>query len=211
MNRSIRDLFDELVRRRPLLVKAMLVLSSAALLATSEHEDEGEPEEGDHPVSFVLTGPTARVELTETTPSALFRFHVRALSLGVHDVVTTEGAIINVTGAVTRASVDPAVTEAVSVSVDANRFGADQPDVLTTVFNSFSTWENLEFTGDCATFAAADPCVAQVAIELVRADGGAGGGIVTVNVTPDFEMTAFTSEGTSGRVELPWAVVISTP
>ena len=204
MDFSARRLIDDFARRHPRLVALALMLSSVALLATSDVE---EPDD-EYLYEFGIAGPFVRVELTDTEPSALVRVNVRALALGEEDIVTTEGAVLLVGGGLGFIGIDLALAPSVSVRIDATSAPPEQ-EVL-VVSSSFAEARELEFTGDCSTFADDDPCVATVTIELARTDAGASGGTVTVNMGHDFSKIARKSDSPDEQVQLPWSVEVTT-
>jgi hypothetical protein len=204
MDFSARRPIDDYARRHPRLVALAVMVSSVALLATSDVEDPHD----EYFYEFEVAGPFVRVELTGTEPSALVRVNVRALALGEDDIVTTEGAVMIVGGGLGFIGIDPALAPSVSVRIDATS-ALPEPEVL-VVSSSFDAARPLEFTGDCSTFADDDPCVAVATLELARTDAGASGGTVTVNMSNDFSKIAQKSDSPTERVRLPWSVEVTT-
>jgi hypothetical protein len=177
------------------LTRAALVLTGAALLATSPAHQYFST------FSKTVAGPA--VELTAAAPSARFMITASALELGPDGQATTEQANATVSGVITQPA---GATSFIQVRVT-NADGS-LPSEL-TVLSDFRLPRELAFSGRCAELDPNLPCQAKFMIELERSDGGSSGGIVAVNWSLALEARTPKKERDEGPLELPWQVEVS--
>jgi hypothetical protein len=170
------------------------------LLATSappryEYHFQGEP----------LTFTT---DLTPDMPTRVYRITLRAEALGRDRVRTTSSATANVHGTIAIAGLAPGAPTPF-VAFDAYDPDAPAQHAPVNVLTEINRSTSLRFSGDCATFDTANPCVATLVVELSRTDDGASGGLVNVPWSLELTSMADKAEGPDvGPLELPWAVSV---
>jgi hypothetical protein len=176
--------------RHPWTVRAAFVTSCLALLATS-------PGPGERPFAYRFEAEPIAVttDLTPESPARVYRITLRAEALGVDGISSMVGLD---QGAPTPFVAFMAYTEDQSAT-------HTPVNVLTEISRPIG----LEFTGDCATFDNANPCVAVVIVELSRTDNGASGGLVNIAWSVNLSAYANKPHGPDvGPLDLPWAVTL---
>jgi len=204
-----RDPDNAVAAPRPWLLAIAIVASTAALLGTSE-----EP----RPQVFTtytferqgIDGGSA--ELTRDQPTATFFVTLRVDALGPSGVMTTQGASLNLDGAITTSGLaEGATAPFVSVKVSS-------PDAVGVVENTaldgVAQHQDLIFTGDCDTPPGDDPCRARFTVEVAREDDGAGDGVVRFDWSFDVHSTVehpSSSSSMVGPLDPPWTVQVTQP
>lgn len=189
-----------LASRHPWVVRVALAAGCLSLVATSpppsyEYKFQAEP----------LTFTT---DLTPETPTRVYRISMRAEALGRDRVRTTAAATASVQGTIGIAALDQGAPTPF-VAFDAYDPDAPVQHTPVNVLTVISKSTTLTFTGDCATFNAANPCVSSLVVELSRTDDGAGGGLVNIPWT--LNLSSFVSkpeEPDVGPLDLPWTVTV---
>ncbi len=116
-------------------------------------------------------------------------------------------AIARVDGQITATGVDTATGALASVSLG-NGSGFDGGAEL-NVATSFTTSQQLAFSGNCDVPDESSPCEAELYVNFGRTDGGAAGGTLGVEWSIAFEATAEKSdEPNRGPLELPWEIEV---
>src|SRR5687768_16052791 len=183
--------------QRTLLTRLALLVSAAALLATSP------PEQPRRSYEFVLGAAGESVALTREQPSALFLFSIRADSLGPDGVESTDNAQVRISGTVQASELEG---EQPFVSV---QMGGQRLDVL----QSFDTTAPLVFEGTCEAPAENAPCQASFTVQLARNDDGEQGG--SLNINWSYEITSSGEQPQEGENQSgltpPWSVEVERP
>ena len=191
--------WNTLVERRPWLARAMLVICSLSLLATSYDDDDTE-DPGSAPFTKSSSAPACT--LTAETPACRFLVTLR------HDVpAASEPFFTYLARATTRGTiaVDGVTGEAPFVAVRVA--SDDQPGVNElNALTQFSVDRSLTFFGGCDAASSNAPCVAEFEVSFSRSDLGDRGGTVQVTWDLALEARARSEVDASAGGALPWTV-----
>lgn len=178
-------------------VRALLMITSGALLATSPAETF------DYAFESSTDGPA--VTLTKEAPRASFIVTVTANALGPDGVDTTDQASALLTGVISSDG-----TSGRFVSVRAADGANPEMGETLEVATGFTLSRPLTFSGNCADPTQGEPCRATLLVDFARADRAEGIGEVRVVWSLDFESRVEKAESPSvGPIDAPWSVEIA--
>jgi hypothetical protein len=192
----------------------VIVASTAALLGTTE-SPAGYDNESPYNTTYTFERngiDGGFVELTREQPTASFLVTVHADALGPEGVMTTDGAMLDVSGTITTSELaEGAVAPRVSVKVSS-------PDALgvseKVELESYSHQQALMFTGDCDAPPGSNGCKARFTVQVARQDEGAADGVVRFDWLFDVHSKALhpsTATGEVGPLDPPWTVEVTQP
>jgi hypothetical protein len=151
-------MIGEFHRPRRWLVSGMLVVCSAALLATSPPDDTSS-------YTFERLGiDGGRVELTRDRPTVSVFVVIRADALGPDQVSSTDSARVALQGVVTHETDDASFVRVKLVTPSSGTIGTQ--DVLTHFENETA----LSFDGNCADPTTGDACQARFQLDFSLVD-----------------------------------------
>lgn len=189
---------ETLVRGRPWLARAMLVVCSLSLLATSPEHEPGADSARLHQRSDAPS-----CTLTADAPACEFRV---TLTHDAADFVATERASASVSGIISATGVSG---DQPFVAVRVTTADPAEPSDLSAL-TQFSIARSLTFTGECGTPAGGGDCVSELGVSFRRADLGERGG--TLQVRWELDLEASPPYGVdAGTTELPWTVEYTEP
>jgi len=197
--------------KQSLLMAAVIVASSVALLATTEEPTSVSPGGGQtaSTYSFERTDiDGGSVDLTTDEPRVTYYINVEATALGPDNVLTTTSASATLEGTVTTSGLNAAgATPSVSFRASSAGLMPMQVDATDRYFQGAV----LAFSGNCADPTHGQACRAQLALEMARADDGASGG--TVHVDWHFSVQSSGSVPSAsakmvGPLDPPWQIEV---